>query len=307
MRKSTPMPHWIMRNKRANSPIFVLDGPWNPEVLLRGECIMVKVDCPEAIDYISRLVSSPTKIEGFIWEDKNASIESININPEWGKIPVILRIGRIGRFAEVSNKLKIIRSLGIKVLLYANSPTTYRDIQILASLGISTGLYFEEDMPVSEGIKDLVAYAFYSPIDHGVIEPFHTMELLYCGENYVSPKDASYDDSPRYIHINEKLEMAVSAKNLKEGNFIGKGQQVLYDIFHSNEKKQTEWQNFFIQSHPCSFCPAFRVCMGFFSEANCDESHKSLMMDILAGIEHTKQIKNSRDHGNHNIQGDRSL
>lgn len=301
MRKSIPMPHWIMRNKRANSPIFVLDGPWNPEVLLRGECIMVKVDCFEAIDYISHLVSSPTKIEGFIWEDRNASLESVNINPQWSKIPVILRIGRIGRFAEVSNKLSLIKHLGIKVLFYANSPVIYRDIQILASLGISTGLFFEEEMPMSDEIKDLVAYAFYSPIKHGTIEPFHTMELLYCGENYVSPKDASYEDSSRYIHINEKLEMAKSARNLKEGHFIGKGQKVIYDIYHGLEQPEREWQNFFIQSHPCSFCPAFRICSGYFSEVDCDESHKDLMMNILEGIEHAKRIKNSKNNGNHNI------
>lgn len=279
----------------------MLDGPWNPEALLRGEAVIVKVDKLEAIDYICRIVTNPTKLECFIYEDYDASLESLEIKPNWKGTNIILRIGRLGRYSNVANKLTIVKSLNIQIQFDPRSVTASRDAQILASLGISTGVVFTDDMPLGESLKDLIAYSFYSPMRHGVVEPFVTMEKLYCGENYVSPEMAFFENEDRYIHINEDFEMAVSSKKLKKGEYIGKGQEGLYNLYHGDKVVNPSWQQFFIDSHSCSFCPAFRVCKGFFSGSNRPEECKPIMMEILEGIEHSKKINNCEENGKHNI------
>ncbi len=293
------MPHWIQHRRNQNNPTFVLDGPWNPEVLLRGESIVVNVDKPEAIDYISGMASQATQIEAFIYEDFTVSLETLDINPNWRRYPVVLRIGRLGRFSNVVEKLNMMKGMNITLLFSPYSATAGRDAQIVASLGISTGIVFTEDMPLGDSIKDLIAYNFYSPMRHGSVEPFATMLTNYTGEDYVSPAMAFYDDENRFIHINEALEMASSPKNLKEGKLLGMGQEGLYNIYHSEAIQAPEWQRFFIESHPCSFCPAFRVCTGFFADRNKPEECRPVMMEILEGIEHNKKVCNND--GNNNI------
>lgn len=301
MKKSTPMPHWIMRRKNNNSPTFVLDGPWNPESLLRGEAVIIKVDNLDAIDYISRIVSGPTKIEYFIYEDFDSSLETLDIRPNWRGCNIIFRIGRLGKFSNVAQKLALIKALNIQIQFDPSSEVSCRDVQIVSSLGINTGIVFNGNMPLNDSLKDLVAYNFYSPMRHGAIEPFATMEKLFCGENYVSPEMAFFEDESKYIHINESFQMATSSKKLEKGEFIGKGQEGLYNIYHVESTENPSWQRFFIESHPCSFCPAFRVCKGFFSDNKSPKECQPLMMDILEGIEYSKKIKNNEKNGNHNI------
>lgn len=279
----------------------MLDGPWNPEALLRGEAVIVKIERLEAIEYISSIVSSPTKLECFIYEDYDASLETLEINPKWKGNNIILKIGRLGRYSNITHKLVLAKALNIQIQFFPKSATASRDAQILASLGIGTGIIFTEDMPLGDWLKDLIAYSFYSPMRHGAVEPFVTMEKQYCGENYVSPQMAFFENEERYIHINEKFEMATSSKKLREGEFFGKGQEGLYKVYHEEKVANPSWQQFFIESHHCSFCPAFRVCKGFFSGSKRPEECEPTMMEILEGIEHSKKINNREENGKYNI------
>ena len=53
----------------------------------------------------------------------------------------------------------------------------------------------------------------------------------------------------------------------------------------------------FIESHPCTFCPAFRVCMGYFAEQSDNGRCQVVMSELLDAIEFSKK-KNQNNQNN---------
>lgn len=285
------MHKFIPTHRNRNTHVLVTNYSWPIEEKLKGHAILVHVNCLEDISNIIKHTTETTQIHGFVYTDKYASLETIDINPEWSNYAVFLYINRLGQFRNVQEKISNLRSLNVIVVFTGPEHQATVDAQILSSLGIHTGISLNPDSPLDESVLDLITYNFYSMMPHGEIEPFSTMERYYDGESYVNPKLAKFENPLRYIYVDKDLHLAFSREDLDKGVFFGQGLEEIANLSSSEvvEKKMNEWQEMFIEPHPCTFCPAFRVCMGYFEEQRETGRCRKFMTELLESIEFSKK------------------
>lgn len=89
--------HW-----NRNTHVLVTKYTWPIEEYLKGHAILVHINCLEDIPNILKHLHETTIVHAFVYTDKYASLETININPDWGQIPIILYINRLGQFSNSS-------------------------------------------------------------------------------------------------------------------------------------------------------------------------------------------------------------
>lgn len=286
------MHKFIRSNKNPNTHVFVCEYNWPIEEQLKGRALVVKINSLDDIMNIQKHLDETTKIDAFVYRNEFASLETIDINPAWGNTPIILYLNRLGQFRNVHEKIGLLRQLNVVVIFTSTSPCACKDAQILSSLGIHTGIQLTSESELNENILDLITYSFYGTMPHAEIEPFATMEKYYDGESYVSPALAEFINPERYIHIDKDLNLAFSENDLKAGNVLDEHYPHLKieKFIEDAEKYSLQWQEWFINSHQCTFCPAFRVCMGYFNKdgenqhPNCCKT----MTELLEAIEFHK-------------------
>lgn len=276
--------------------MLVLNGNWSFKDKLKGHALVIYVQEPNDIPRVIHEIQAPTIIHAIVYENPLCSLTSINIDASWGNTPIILKIGRLGQYRDIAFKLEQLKSLNVMVVMPANSIQSYRDAQILSSLGIHSGIDFSCGCQAWDSFKDLVAYAFYSRMNHADIEPFASMTSYYCGMNYVSPAIMSFYNPERYIHIDGNGNMAFSREQLNNGDYFASGWGILPNISsHPAIKKEShKWQQLFIENHECTYCPAFRVCKAFFMGQRENGGCQEGMMDLLEAIEFKKAEQSNR-------------
>lgn len=286
------MHKFIRSNKNPNTHVFVCEYNWPIEERLKGRALVIKVNNLDDIMNIQHHLDETTKVDAFVYRNEFASLETIDINPAWGNTPVILYINRLGQFRNVHQKVGLLRKLNVIVIFTSSEKQACKDAQILASLGVHSGIQLRPDSELGEDVLDLITYSFYGTMPHAEIEPFSTMEKYYDGESYVSPLIADFVNPERYIHIDKEQNLAFSEKDLREGETLSeKYPHLRKDEFaEAAESYSLKWQDWFINSHKCTFCPAFRVCMGFFNQEDKAENPncRKVMTELLEAIEFHK-------------------
>lgn len=287
------MHKFIRSNKNPNTHVFVCEYNWPIEERLKGRALVIKINNLDDIQSIKKHIDETTKIDVFVYRNEFASLETIDINPAWGNTPVILYINRLGQFRDVHPKIELLKQLNVAIIFTAPEQQACKDAQILSSLGIHSGIQLTPDSKMGEGVLDLMTYYFYGTMPHAEIEPFATMEKYYDGESYVTPALAEFVNPERYIHIDKDLNLAFSGKDLVEGRTLNdKYPHLRTEAFaEESERYSLKWQEWFIDSHSCTFCPAFRVCMGYYckEDGSTPENCKSVMTELLEAIEFKKQ------------------
>ena len=284
--------HW-----NRNTHILVTKYTWPIEEYLKGHAILVHINCLEDISNIKRHLHETTKVHAFVYTDKYASLETIEINPDWGNTPIILYINRLGQFRNIHKKIALIKNMNIILIFTGQEEQATTDAQIAASLGIHTGIVLSPQAHLSDYVLDLMTYNFYNTMPHAEIEPFSTIGRYYDGESYVSPKLAEFINPLRYIYVDKDLHLAFSQKELDEGTFFDQGLEKLYEVssHETIEKEACKWQEMFIEPHPCTFCPAFRICMGYFSEQRESGRCREVMNELLGAIEFNKKKQQKKE------------
>lgn len=286
------MHKFIRSNKNPNTHVFVCEYDWPIEECLKGRALVIKIKDLADVINIQKNLDESTKVDAFVYRNEYASLETIDINPAWGNTPVILYINRLGQFRNIHHKIGLLRQLNVIIIFTGAGIEACKDAQILSSLGIHSGIELSPNAKLEEPVLELITYAFYSTMPHAQIEPFSTMERYYDGENYVSPALADFVNPERYIHIDKTMQLAFSEKDLKNGNVLEANYPHLnFEKFAEEaELYSNKWQELFIDSHSCTFCPAFRVCMGYFkSEGQENTKCVDIMSELLDAIEFHKQ------------------
>lgn len=290
------MQRFTPTNKNRNTHVLVTKYNWPIEEYLKGFAIVVYVNHLDDMPSIKAHVDESTTIHGFVFEDKYASLETLDLNQDMGGTPVTLVVNRLGQFRNVFPKIGQLQKSNNLVVFSGSENVACTDVQILSSLGIHAGITLEPDAPLSDSVLDLITYTFYSTMRHADIEPFSMMEKFYDGERFVSPSLAKFVDPDRYVHIGKDCKMAFSEEDLENGNLIGEDLSILSDekmdelVF----EKEHEWQKLFVDSHPCTYCPAFRVCMGYFAVQSEKGRCKEVMKELLDAIEFKKSLNNNK-------------
>lgn len=286
------MHKFIRSNKNPNTHVFVCEYNWPIEERLKGRALVIKINNLDDILNIQKHLDETTKLDAFVYKNEYASLETIDINPNWGNTPVILYINRLGQFRNIHEKVELLKRLNVIVIFTGIGCQACKDAQILSSLGIHSGIELTPNSELSDSILDLMTYAFYGTMPHAEIEPFSTIEKYYDGESYVSPALAEFINPERYIHIDKDLNLAFSDMDLKNGAYLPEKYPYLKteQFAESAEKEALKWQDWFVDSHDCTFCPAFRVCMGYFcnSENRVNGRCKEVMTELLESIEFHK-------------------
>lgn len=133
------------------------------------------------------------------------------------------------------------------ILLSDCDPFSFSAARILSSLGIPCGLRQECEQPDWEAWADLLGYAAYAVIPHAPIEPFADALRSY------RPARATpfcMDALAILVRANRRpSEPDAEASDLRNAS--------------CQEVCETESvDRFFLERHPCSYCPSWRVCMG---------------------------------------------
>lgn len=287
------MHKFIRSNKNPNTHVFVCDYKWPIEEGLKGRAIVVRVYRLEDILSVSKGLHETTKVNAFVYRDEYASLETLDIRPEWSNIPIILYLNRLGQFRDIHHKIELLKQLNVMVIFTGTGAQACKDAQILSSLGIHTGIEFTPESELTDSVLDLMTYAYYSTMPHAPIEPFATIETYYDGESYVSPAFANFVNPEKYVHIDKDMNMAFSAQDLKDGNYLPHKYPYLQTekFAEAADEYNLKWQDWFVESHSCTFCPAFRICMGYFCKGDKPENErcKEVMTELLDSIEFNKK------------------
>lgn len=291
------MHRFIPIHKNRNTHILVTQYNWPIEEYLKGHALIVYINQFEDIQSIRRHIDDTTIINGYVYVDKYASLETFEIKPELRGVPLILYINRLGQYREVYQKLEELKRMNVVIVFTGSENTACTDAQIVASLGIHTGIALTPESQLSDSVLDLMTYAFYSTVPHAEIEPFATIERYYDGESYVSPNMSNFVNPNRYIHVDKQHHLAFSKSELEQNHYFSDNLEILRDakLQDAIDVKEREWQKMFIDNHPCTFCPAFRICSGFFASKHKEGRCREVMLEMLNAIEFQK-TKTQKNH-----------
>lgn len=296
MKRSTH-PRWMPTIHPNNSYIFVVKHDWSMMYRLRGLAVVFVVNHLDDILRIEQMKDQSTKVIAYLYEDPTASLAAITLNPEWKNLPIILYLNRLGQYRDVHMKVEMLKRLNTIVIFTGNLHQSCKDAQILSSLNIHSGIRITPDTPFDDEILDLMTYHFYSVAPHAPLEPFSTMDHYYNGNNRVSPALANFENPDRYIHMDKDYHLAFSFKALENKEFFENNPDDLMLIGNhpAIEAEKHSWQKMFIETHPCTFCPAFRVCLGYFEAAREKGDCKRVMQELLESIEFSKDKNNKNN------------
>jgi len=264
---------------------LILVCPYHKPLIdkLRQRAIVIRTNDCNLIRPILHTVNKSNKLHAIkIETDTPAS--KIPFDDDWKRIPIALYTSRLGSFKAFVHKLALLRQLNIKIFLSSGEEENYLNLCILSSLRIACGVYFSEPPVNWERMNDLMHYAVYSRTIHAPIEPFYYVVSNFEGEKQVDYASVYFDNPLRYIHINEKEQIAATSKDLEACSYLAEGVSSIDSLETSTQYRKyiNNWQDFFIERRACSFCPAWRICMGKFrEEAEQNEGCRVFFRDLM--------------------------
>ena len=263
----------------------VLICPFDEKLIsgFRKQALLVKTDDENLINYISKSVSRDNQLHA-IWLKTDQALSKLTFRESWKEVPLLIEAPEFGSFRELIPSLPIMRRMSIRIFLHSGDPFNYTGLKILSSLRVSSGLMIQNGSTDWEAANDLMFYSVYSKTEHAPIEPFHYVVEHYNNKNYVDFDTVYFNDPGRYLHVNAKGQLALTAHDLEESRFIAESigeleQAADEELFtrHSQERYTT-----MLSMNDCSLCPYFRICLGKYSQLeNKEESCKILFKDWM--------------------------
>lgn len=194
------------------------------------------------------------------------NLTDIPVSEDWMDIPVHLFVPSFGSIRSFIEKSGLWRMLSVRIFLSSKDPANFSHLQLISSLGVDCGIWFDEGPTDWQAANDLMHYSIYGKVPHGSIEPF-----VYIIDHYHPTQNtdfsAVYFNHPdRYIHMDKDGNLALTQGKLLAGEYVGtiqeleniRGKPAFADYLNN-------WQDIFLANEACSSCPAWRICQGKFS------------------------------------------
>lgn len=271
--------------------------PFNEKLLakLRQKAIVIHTNDLNIIRYIDKEVNKSNKLHAIKIQTEKP-LSAVAFSEDWKNIPLAIYSPEFGIYKDFLHQLHLIRKLNVRIFLSSHHDFNFIALRILSSLNISCGLYFDEGPQNWDAINDLMHYAIYSTTKHAPIEPFDYLAFHYEPSEYTDYSFVYFDNPTKYLHINDKEQIALTEKDLLSNNFIDEGICSLDNI--SENKKYLDFTNIrydiMLRMNECAFCPAFRICLAKFADLdNKNETCKIFFSDFMDAADYSFSRKNN--------------
>ena len=228
-----------------------------------------------------------------LWIQVHIPFSHFRVNDAWKDIPIALYVPELGEFALFMRNLALLRQMNIRVYFPSSKEANFSSIRILSSLGLETAILFDQSIVNWEKLNDLMTYALLNLTAHAPIAPFNYIASRY-QPNQRNPWGAVYfDDASTYLHVDSSGRIALSEKDLSAGNFVLDRLDNI-DTFVQSDKYADyldDWRNEFLEEEGCAYCPAWRVCVGRFSNGmKSDQGCRTVFTDLLDTLEQYQSV-----------------
>lgn len=218
-------------------------------------------------------------------------------------LPCYLEVPDFGPFRKWIFQVPQLRKLQVVVILPESAPESYRNLRILSSLGVPCGILFGESCPDWESLADLMCYYVYGKIPHAPIQPFHKIVSSYDPQKMIDFNDFYFNDPSLFLHIDTSGRVALSRKELENGDFILDDPQHIDEIetLPAYMQRVEAWRNFFLEPNRCALCTAWLICQGKFQAfTNGDKGCREFFTELLEAAEFYQEQKNRLDSNSKN-------
>jgi hypothetical protein len=255
---------------------------------LKGHDIAVRIDRIEDVSRAAEEVCSRGGVLTCVAVETDRPLSALPIPDGWDGIPVALFAPGMGRYRDLSVNIQKLYDFKTHVYLPAGDAENLVSCRILASLGVTCCLVFNEREPDWTALADLMTYATFGPVPHAPVEPFHRIANHYSPGACLDWGALYFDDPREYLHLDSRGRVALSRHGLSNGLFIADHISSIRDPLENEGyvKGLKAWRRYFLEDHPCTLCEGWRICLGRFGcEGRQRMGCSRFAADTLAEIE----------------------
>jgi hypothetical protein len=276
----------------------ILVCPFNEDSLkkMKGKALVIRTDDFNLIPHIDRVVNDHNKLHCILVIDKKKFLSAVPFREDWKDIPLTFYLGGMGSFKTFLTQLPMLRQSSLRVFFSTDKNRNLQDLTIMSSLGVDCGVWFGDNNNSTDwdALNDLMYYSIYTRTAHGDIEPFYYAVSHYDPQNITDFSSVYFDNPLRYLHMDENENVALTRADLENGNFISRGMDSLDKIEETPGyiKLRNRWEEFFLQTKGCAYCPAWRICLGKFAPYNEESSGcRPFFSDLMDAADHFRSVK----------------
>ena len=243
--------------------------PHNQRLLrtFSGQSVAVQVDHWEKTAEAADDVCSSGNELFCVIVDTTAPLDEIVLPDDWKQIPLAIMVPTIGKFRNLTAKLKAWRDFNLRVFLSCDHADNRAALRILSSLGIQTCAVFGSGKDDWEALSDLMTYAVLGQLPHASIDPFSFIATNHQPNAWFDWGALYFDDPKYFLHLDDQGRVALSRAALAGEEFVA---QSLAECgaaaeFPAIKHREQTFMQYFLDNHACSFCPGWKLCLGRFS------------------------------------------
>ncbi len=210
---------------------------------------------------------------------------------------IYLKVDGFGSFRDWITQVPILRMLSVLVFVDANVSNGSRDLRILSSLGVPTGIRFCEELPDWESLADLMSYSVYGKVQHAPIQPFQYIIDTFGPAKNMEFGDVFLENPSKFLHVDRNAQVFLSRSELEEGKAGLCGIDSVDEVYAMKPyvERVNSWREFFLKEDGCAYCPVWRLCLGKFERfTGHDQGCRNFFSELLEAAEYHHEKKSQR-------------
>lgn len=256
--------------------------PFEPALLgrLRGRRVVLQLDDVARVDEAAACARDHDVQLVCLQVRCATALTQVPWRVEW-TWPLALHAPRMGPVLDFLKLLPVLHQLNVRLALPSDDLASYRDLRIMASLGLSCVVDFGAAVHWDE-LADLMTYALLGPVPHGSVSPFHDVADAYSPRQRTDFGRVYFDDPAAYLHVDRQGRVALTAAALAAGQFVADDAAALPDVeaLPAYREHAEKWRQVFLEKDGCASCAGWRVCLAKFAPPQgpgCSEFFTELM------------------------------
>lgn len=259
--------------------------------LLAGQGVSVVVVADDVEEALAAAASAiePELMTVVYRADRAVTLETLDERLLTAGVNLVAELYSMGRPARVMKRIRRLGEAGATLMLSAENPDAAEEAVIASSLGLHSGILLERNSELDDSLADTVSYQFYGRMAHAPIEPWATMGARYCDDMTATPGCGVLDDPMLTLHLTAGLDWALTAEDAAAGRYFDHG---IADLAATGEKARrlarAQWQELMVDCDACTFCPAFRVCQGWFAGQREKGKCRELLDEVREAVQNSE-------------------